>query len=143
MVKFGCTVGTVFQQLSALEAAEPAARAAILDNSKLFLVTAQPSRRATEEIAKALDLSPAAATAIRRYPMPEHQVGQKFSSFLMAAPDPARPLVGTFRNVVSPEVLYCGQSDKEVWDEKMKALSQYDDVVEGILTEARKQKDEK
>lgn len=144
MGKYGCTVGTMFQQLSALEAAEPAARAAILDNSKLFLVTAQPSRRATDEIAKALDLSPQVASAVRRYPMPEHQLeGQKFSSFLMAAPDPSRPLVGTFRNIVSPEVLYCGQSDKDVWDRRQQELSHYEDVVDGILKEARKKYGEK
>ena len=84
------------------------------------------------------------ASAVRHYQMPEHQLeGQKFSSFLMAAPDPSRPLGGTLRNIVSPAVLYCGQSDKDVWDRRQAELAKYDDVVEGILTEARKKRDEK
>jgi hypothetical protein len=40
-------------------------------------------------------------------------------------------------------VLYCGQSDKDVWDRRQAELAKYDDVVEGILTEARKKRDEK
>jgi hypothetical protein len=33
---------------------------------------------------------------------------------------------------------YAGASDNEVWDERQKALLTYDDVVAGIITEARK-----
>jgi hypothetical protein len=139
MRKFGAVVCTVFQQVAALEVAESSVRAAVLDNTKLFLVSAQPSPRAADAIGDALELSDAARATIKRYPLPEHQrEGHKFSSFLMAAPDPRRKLVGTFRNVASPEVVYCGASDNEVFDERSKALSQYDDVVEGILKEARK-----
>jgi type IV secretion system protein TrbE len=138
MAKYNCVAGTVFQQYTALRAADDSTRAAVFDNTKLFLVSAQPSPRAAEEIAEALELSEAAATAVKRYSMPEHQVGQKFASFLVVAPHPTRKLVGTFRNFASPAVVYCGRSDSDVWDERQKALSQYEDVVEGILTEAEK-----
>jgi type IV secretion system protein TrbE len=138
MAKYGAVVGTVFQQYTALRAADDSTRASVFDNTKLFLVSAQPSPRAAEEIAEALELSEAAATAVKRYSMPEHQAGQKFASFLMVAPHPTRKLVGTFRNFASPAVVYCGRSDSDVWDERQAALAKYEDVVEGILTEAEK-----
>jgi hypothetical protein len=141
MRKFGAVVCTVFQQAAPLLQADPRVRAAVIDNSKLVLISAQPSPRAAQEIAAMLDLSPAAIETIKRYPLPEHQSeGRKFSSFLMVAPDPRRKLVGTLRNFAAQEVIYCGASDNEVWDGRQKALQQYDDVVTGILTEARKTK---
>jgi hypothetical protein len=86
-------------------------------------------------------LSAAAVETIKRYPLPENQSeGRKFSSFLMVVPDPRRKLVGTLRNLACPEVVYCGASDTNVWDERQKALAKYDDVVAGIITEARKRK---
>jgi hypothetical protein len=138
MRKFGCVVATVFQQVAALKTADETVRAAVLDNAKLILVSAQPSPRAAEEIADALELSDAAKQTIKRYPLPEHQTGLKFSSFLMVAPDPRRKLVGTFRNIADPAVVYCGASDNETFDERQKALLRYDDVVAGILEESRK-----
>jgi hypothetical protein len=141
MRKFGAVVCTVFQQAAPLLQADPRVRAAVIDNSKLILISAQPSPRAAQEIATMLDLSPTVVETIKRYPLPEHQSeGRKFSSFLMVAPDPRRKLVGTLRNFAAPEVIYCGASDNEVWDGRQKALRQYDDVVTGILTEARKTK---
>ena len=143
MRKFGAVVCTVFQQVAALEAAEKSVRAAVLDNTKLFLVSAQPSPRAAEAIGDALELSDAARATIKRYPLPEHQRGdQKFSSFLMAAPDPRRKLVGTFRNIASPKIVYAGSSDNETFDNRQKDLAKYDDVVTGIISEAPKEKDE-
>jgi type IV secretion system protein TrbE len=137
--KFGAVCCTVFQQVAALEAAEKSVRASVVDNTKLFLVSAQPSPRAAEAIADALELSDAPQATIKRYPLPEHQSeGRKFSSFLMVAPDPRRKLVGTLRNIACREVVYAGASDLETFDERQKALLKYDDVVEGILTEARK-----
>ena len=71
--------------------------------------------------------------------MPEHQQGPvKHSSFLMYAPEPQRPLVGTVRNIASKEVVYCGKSDDEVFDDRAKQLAKYDDVVAGIVAEARR-----
>jgi hypothetical protein len=138
MRKYGAFICTVFQQSAALECADPTLRAAVVDNTKLFIVSAQPSPRATDEIGEMLELGDAARESVKRYPLPEHQAGRKFSSFLMVAPDPRRKLVGTFRNIAAPEVVYAGASDNEVWDERQKALLAYDDVVTGIITEARK-----
>jgi len=140
MRKYGACVCTMFQQSSPLQCADPTVRSAVFDNTKLFVISAQPSPRAADEIGAMLELSPAAIEIIKRFPLPEHQVGRKFSSFMMVAPDPRRKLVGTFRNFASPEVLYCGASDNKIWDERQKALLAYDDVVEGIITEARKQR---
>jgi type IV secretion system protein TrbE len=138
MRKYGAVVCTVFQQSAALQSADQTLRAAVFDNTKLFVVSAQPSPRAADEIGDALEISESAKEAVKRYPLPEHQTGQKFSSFLMVAPDPRRKLVGTFRNVAAPEVVYAGASDNEVWDARQKALLGYEDVVTGIITEARK-----
>jgi hypothetical protein len=138
MRKYGTVVCTVFQQITALQTADETLRAAVFDNTKLFVVSAQPSPRAVDEIALALELTDSAREAVKRYPLPEHQTGQKFSSFLMVAPHPRRKLVGTFRNIAAPEVVYAGASDNKVWDERQKALVGYDDIVTGILVEARK-----
>jgi hypothetical protein len=137
MRKYGAVVATVFQQVAALKSADETTRAAIFDNTKLFIVSAQPSPAAVDQIADALELSPSAREALKRYPLPEHQSqGQKFSSFLFVAPDPKRKLVGTFRNIASAPVLYAGASDNEVFDQRQKALSDYSDIVEGIIHEA-------
>ena len=138
MRKYGVVVCSVFQQSAPLRSADETLRAAVVDNTKLFIVSAQPSPRAVDEIGETLEISAAAKEAVKRYPLPEHQTGQKFSSFLMMAPDPRRKLVGTFRNIAAPEVVYAGASDNKVWDERQKALRAYDDIVEGIITEARK-----
>ena len=140
MRKFGAVCCTVFQQIAALREADPTIRAAVLDNAKLVLVSAQPSPRAAEEICDVLELSDASKQAIKRYPLPEHQkTGQKFASFMMVCPDPRRKIVGTFRNISSAEVVYTGSSDNETFDTRQKSLSEYSDVIEGIITEARKQ----
>jgi hypothetical protein len=132
----------VFQQSAALQCADETVRAAVFDNTKLFIVSAQPSARAADEISDALELSDAARQIIKRYPLPEHQTGRKFSSFLMVAPDPRRKLVGTFRNVAAPEIVYAGASDNEIFDQRQHDLSKYSDVVTGIITETRKRQNE-
>jgi type IV secretion system protein TrbE len=138
MRKYGAVVCSVFQQATALQTADKTLRAAVFDNTKLLIVSAQPSPRAVDEIGESLELSESAKQAVKRYPLPEQQTGQKFSSFLMVAPDPRRKLVGTFRNIATPEVVYAGASDNEIWDGRQKALLGYDDIVTGIIKEARK-----
>jgi hypothetical protein len=138
MGKYGAVVCTVFQQYAALECADETLRAAVFDNTKLFLVSAQPSPRAVDAICDALEISSSAKETVKRYPLPEHQTKSKFGSFLMVAPDPRRKLAGTFRNIASPEVVYCGSSDNETFDSRQRDLRKYEDVVEGILAEARK-----
>lgn len=143
MRKFNCCVFTVFQQIAAFEECSASARAAVIDNSKLVVISSQPSPRAVGEIGGALELTDAAKKTIQRYPLPEHQsVGNKFSSFTMVCQDPRRKIVGTFRSVASPEVIYAGSSDKELFDERSKALKKHSDIVEGILKEARKEKND-
>jgi type IV secretion system protein TrbE len=139
MGKFGAVVGAVFQQITALKSGDLTTQASIRDNTKLTFVSAQPSPQAADEIASALELSTAAKEAIKHYPSPEHQTGRKFGSFLMCADDPRRRLVGTLRNIATPEVVYCGASNNETFDRRKKALSRYDDVVQGIIAEARKE----
>ena len=138
MRKFGAVVVTVFQQYKML-ADHPNVRSAVFDNTKLFLVSAQPSVSAATEIGQGLGLSDSSIEIIRRYPLPEHQSGKtKFSSFSLWSPDPRRNLCGTLRNVVSPPVLYCGKSDGKEFDNRQRELAPYDDVVEGILCESKK-----
>jgi type IV secretion system protein TrbE len=138
MRKFGAVVVTVFQQYKML-ADHPNVRSAVFDNTKLFLVSAQPSVAAAAEIGEGLGLSDSAKEMIRRYPLPEHQTGKlKFSSFTLWSPDPRRNLCGTLRNIVSPPVLYCGKSDGKEFDNRQRELAPYEDVVEGIVREAEK-----
>jgi hypothetical protein len=139
MRKFFVSVGAVFQQYAPLGDAPKSVRSTLMDNAKLILIGAQPSPDAADELCRALELPPTARAAILRFSSPEHQTAdQKFSSFLMVAPDRGRRLVGTLRLVASREVVYCGKSDGKVFDERSKRLAAYDDVVQGIIEEARK-----
>lgn len=138
MRKYNGLVIAAFQQLSAFAVADPSVRSAVVDNTKLFLISAQPSVAAAREIAQALNLTEAVEKQIQMLPQVEHQTGQKFSSWIMVAPGARRQLVGPFINVASPELIYCAISNTKVFDERAKALSKYDNVVTGILEEARK-----
>lgn len=139
MRKYGCVTGLVLQQIGAFNAVRDSVRASVLGNTKLFLVSAQPTAEAAAAVAEALTLSDESRSAIQAYPSVEHQVGKtKHSSFLMVAPQPSRKLVGTFWNVASPEIVYAGSSDGEVYDSRAQALRAYPDPVTGILAEAQK-----
>jgi hypothetical protein len=140
MRKFFVSVGAVFQQYAPLRDAPPSVRSTVFDNAKLILIGAQPSSAAADELCQALELPPTARAAIMRFSSPEHQTSdQRFSSFLLVAPDRGRRLVGTLRLVASREVVYCGKSDGKTFDERNKKLKAYPDIVQGILEEARKE----
>lgn len=139
MRKYNGLVITAFQQLSALAGADPSVRSAVIDNAKLFLISAQPSPAAAHEIAVALGLSEAVENQIKMIPMVEHQEGlQKFSSWIMVAPDARRQLVGPFINVASKPLVYCAMSNTKVFDVRKTELAKYDNVIVGILKESQK-----
>lgn len=135
--KFGACVVTILQQASSLSTADPELKAAVVGNTKLFLVSAQPDEAAAAEIAQMLGLSPAEERELKSYATPENQI-KKFGSFLMVIPDSRHKIVGTLRNYASPAVIYCGASDTDVFDKRTEALKKYDDIVEGILIESAK-----
>ena len=135
MRKFGCNILAVVQQYDIIK--DSAVRGAMIGNSKMFLITAQQSREDVKEIGEALSLSPKTIETINNYPLPElMDPRERFSAFTYVANDRLRRLVGTVKNVASRELLYAASSDNETFDQRKAALSQYRDIVTGIIEES-------
>jgi hypothetical protein len=135
MRKFGCNILAVVQQYDIIK--DSAVRGAMIGNSKMFLITAQQSREDVKEIGEALSLSPKTIETINNYPLPElMDPRERFSAFTYVANDRMRRLVGTVKNVASRELLYAASSDNETFDQRKSALSQYRDIVTGIIEES-------
>jgi hypothetical protein len=98
----------------------------------------QNDRADLDDIAKDIALPDITKNTIMNYPLPDHQVGQKFSAFTYMHLDSNRPICGTVRNIASPEMLYCSSSTGEHFDLRAKELRGADNIVEGILTFSRK-----
>jgi hypothetical protein len=126
---------TVCRSTSARD--EPNHHVWIRGNSKMFLITAQQSREDVKEIGEALSLSPKTIETINNYPLPElMDPRERFSAFTYVANDRLRRLVGTVKNVASRELLFAASSDNETFDQRKAALSQYRDIVTGIIEES-------
>ncbi len=137
MRKFGCNILAVVQQYDILK--QSPVRSAMIGNSKMFLITSQQSREDARDIGEALSLSEKAVETIHNYPLPElMDPRERFSAFTYVANDKNRRLVGTVKNVASRELLYAASSDNEIFDLRTLTLSQYRNIVAGIIAESEK-----
>ncbi len=137
MRKFGCNILAVVQQYDILK--QSPVRGAMIGNSKMFLITSQQSREDAHDIGEALSLSEKAVETIHNYPLPElMDPKERFSAFTYVANEKRRRLVGTVKNVVSRELLYAASSDNETFDLRALTLSQYRNIVAGIIAESEK-----
>lgn len=110
--KFSCWVISVTQQYAQLKYSR--LRPVIFGNSKSFFLLRQNDREDIEDISGAISLPETAAWALSKYPLPEHQRGQKYSSVCYFNQDDQ--LFGTVRNIVSPHLLYAASSNGEIFD---------------------------
>ncbi|MBV9674320.1 MAG: hypothetical protein JO076_16040, partial [Verrucomicrobia bacterium] len=137
MRKFGCNILAVIQQYEVLK--NSPARGAMIGNSKMFLITSQQSREDAQEIGTALSLSSKTIDTINSYPLPElMDPRDRFSAFTYVANHKTRRLIGTVKNVASRELLYAASSDNETFDNRKTALTNYPNIVQGIVQESDK-----
>ena len=70
----------------------------------------QNDRADIDDIAQDIALPEITKHTLMNYPLPDHQVGQKYSAFTYLQIDSLRPICGTVHNIASPEMLYCSSS---------------------------------
>ena len=135
MRKFGCNIIAVVQQYDAIK--KSAVRGAVMGNSKMFFITAQQSPEDAREIGEALELNRATVEAFSGYELPElMDPSRRYNAFTYVANDKRHRLVGTVKNVACRELVYAAQSDGEIFDSRKEKLSQYQDIVDGIINES-------
>jgi hypothetical protein len=135
MGKFGCHIMPVTQQYAQLS--QSALRPVIFGNSKQYFLFKQNDRKDLDDIGDAVGLPVAARTAIRSFSAPEYQPdGAKYSQMAVFSVEGESTACGVVRNYVTPGMLYVSDSSGERHDERMKALAEYEDLIEGVRTEA-------
>ena len=100
--KYTVQIVVVVQQYSRI--ADTPIRAALVGNTRAFVIFNTGDRQDIERLAKDIGLSAVAQEAILRYPRPDQQTGQKSSEFCYFHTDPRQPICGTVRYVHLTEV---------------------------------------
>jgi len=134
--KFNCWNIAIVQQYARFK--QSRIRSAVFGNSRQFFLMRQNDRADLDDIAQDIALPDITRHAIMNYPLPDHQVGQKYSAFTYLHLDSNRPICGTVRNIASPEMLYCSSSTGEHFDRRARELRSAENIVDGILTFSRK-----
>lgn len=140
MGKFGCHILPVTQQYAQLS--RSALRPVIFGNSKQFFLFKQNDRHDLDEQGDAIGLPEAARSAIRGFTAPEYQTGDaKYSQMAVFTQEGEHTACGVVRNYVTPEMLYVSDSSGDRFDERSKALAQYEDPHDGVLAEVAREQD--
>ena len=135
--KFNCWNISIVQQYARFK--QSRIRSAVFGNSRQFFLMRQNDRADLDDIGKDIAVPEITRHAIMNYPLPDHQVGQKFSSFTYLHVDSNRPICGTVHNIASPEMLYCSSSSGEHFDKRARELRGCENIVEGIVRFSSKQ----
>jgi hypothetical protein len=137
MGKFGYRILPVTQQYSQLAQSE--LRPVIFGNSKQFWLFRQNDRADLDDLGAAIGLSGAVKEMVRNYSAPEYQSGDnRYSEMAVWSQEGTGVSCGTARNYATREMLYVAESSGQLFDERMKVLSDYEDPVEGVMLEAEK-----
>lgn len=140
MGKFGCHIMPVTQQYGQLS--KSALRSVIFGNSKQFFLFKQNDRHDLDEQGDAIGLPEAARSAIRAFTAPEYQTGDtRYSQMAVFTQEGERTQCGVVRNYVTPEMLYVSDSSGERFDARTQALTAYEDPLEGVLEESRREQE--
>jgi hypothetical protein len=134
--KFNCWNISIIQQYGRFK--QSRIRSAVFGNSRQFYIMRQNDRADLEDMGKDIALPEVTQHAIMNYPLPDHQVGQKYSPFTYFHTDSARNICGTVHNVASPEMLYCSSSSGEHFDKRARELRQSPSIVEGIILHSKR-----
>lgn len=137
MGKFGYRILPVTQQYGQLSQSD--LRPVIFGNSKQFWLFRQNDRADLDDLGNAIGLSPAVKEMVRNYSAPEYQSGSnRYSEMAVWSQEGSGASCGTARNYATREMLYVSESSGALFDERMKALEEYEDPVEGVMLEAEK-----
>lgn len=99
--KFNCQVTLVAQSYSRI--ADTPIRAALVGNTRAWMIFNTGSREDIERLGRDLGLSRLAQEAIMRFPRPDQQTGPKYSEFLYYHTDAQQPICGPVRYFRLPE----------------------------------------
>jgi type IV secretory pathway VirB4 component len=132
--KFNCWNISIVQQYARFK--QSRIRSAVFGNSRQFFLMRQNDRADLDDIAQDIAIPEITKHIIMNYPLPDHQVGQKYAALTYLHIDSNRPLCGTVHNVASPEMLYCSSSSGEHFERRAKQLRGSTDIVEGIIRHA-------
>ncbi|MBK1884419.1 hypothetical protein JIN85_18525 [Luteolibacter pohnpeiensis] len=132
MRKNNAWVVSVCQQVSSLP--ESMARS-ILGNTRLAFLFRQKEQRDLDALQRAFHLPGNAIDAIRRFGEPTVEYGAPFLCW-EGLNEHDRVTFAT--NRATPEMLYVSASSGEHFEQRAMALSKYEDVLEGVIAEARK-----
>jgi len=133
--KFNCWNISIVQQYARFK--QSRIRSAVFGNSRQFFLMRQNDRADLDDIAQDIAIPEVTKHAIMSYPLPDHQIGQKYAAFTYLHIDSRRPICGTVHNVASPEMLYCSSSSGEHFEKRAKQLRGSTDIVEGIIHHAQ------
>jgi hypothetical protein len=128
--KFGAWVIIVTQQYAQLKGMP--LLPVIVGNSKMALLLKQKDAEDVEDFGNRLGLSEVSRKALMSYPLPEHQKGAKFSSFLAVSDSGS----GTGRIYARPEMLWVASSNGDDFEKRVKLLERYDDPLEAVVVES-------
>jgi len=134
MRKFNAWNISIIQQYSRFK--ESRIRSAVFGNSRQFFMMRQNDRSDLEDIGRDIALPEITKQTIMGYPLPDQQVGRKYTAMTYYHVDTLRPVCGTVQNFASPEMLYCSSTSGEHFDQRARELKAYDDIVQGIVTHA-------
>ena len=99
--KHNSVVLAIMQQYAQI--ADSPIRAALVGNSRVFLIFNPGDRQDAERLAHDISLPAVAVETVLRYARPDQQTGAKFSEFLYVHTDPNQMICGTVRHVRLPD----------------------------------------
>ncbi len=138
MGKFNYRILPVTQQYSQLAQSE--LRPVIFGNSKQYWLFRQNDRADLDDLGSAVGLSASVKEMVRNYSAPEYQksTAARYSEMAVWSQEGSGVTCGTARNYATREMLFVSESSGQLFDQRMKLLSEYEDPVEGVLLEAEK-----
>jgi type IV secretion system protein TrbE len=142
MGKFSAHILPVTQQYAQL--AKSALRAVIFGNSKQYFLFKQRDRHDLDDQGEAIGLPESARATIRGFTAPEYLAAEdKFSQMAVFSDEGEHTQCGVVRNYVTPEMLYVSDSSGDRYDQRSKALAEYEDPMAGVLAETAREQDAK
>jgi hypothetical protein len=138
MRKYRCVFMGAFQEPSQIDDIDPALTDLLLGQCKQYFLMRQNNADQVRRLARVIGLPGAAQRAILQHPLVEHQpASARASYFTFFSRETAAPVCGTVRVEVDPAMLYVAESSGAVFDRRMRVLSGYPSVFEGVLAESQ------
>jgi hypothetical protein len=137
MRKFNTWVVSIVQQYGMFR--NSSIRPVVMGNSRQWFILKQNDRRDLEDINRDVGLPESTCESIMRYASPETlPANDRYSSLTYYHLDAVKPVCGTVRNYVSPEMLLVASTTGSDYDAKARILAKVPDKIEAIRELASK-----